>query len=129
MSYDYKTILEEHKDDTGLLKELVSNINGWDGSFDDLEVHEFDESFFDMMFEGSPMEAVRAAHFGEIESWGDEYIRFNGYGNLESLSEYKYDQELADQADEIIERAIEYIGDGHIDIDYYIEQNDLAEEE
>lgn len=27
--------------------------------------------------------------FGEIQSWFDSYIKFNGYGNLESLSEYQ----------------------------------------
>ena len=35
------------------------------------------------------MEAARATYFGKIESWNDEYIKFNAYGNLESMSEYE----------------------------------------
>ena len=31
------------------------------------------------------MEAARAASFGDV-NWLDDYITFNGYGNLKSLS-------------------------------------------
>ncbi len=54
----------------------------------DSEIHSFDEEFFNTYF-SDPMEAVRAAFFGKIESWSDEYIKFNAYGNLESMSEYE----------------------------------------
>lgn len=51
-------------------------------------LYDFDEEFFDMAFEGkNPMEVARATYFGKI-NWNDEYIRFNGYGNLESVSEF-----------------------------------------
>ena len=52
-------------------------------------IYSFDEEFFDTFFEGRAMEAARATFFGEIQSWFDSYIKFNGYGNLESLSEYQ----------------------------------------
>jgi hypothetical protein len=48
------------------------------------------------------MEAVRAAHYGEY-SYNDDYVRFNGYGNLESLSEYDLERELKDNVDEIMD--------------------------
>lgn len=51
------------------------------------EIHSFDEEFFNTYF-SDPMEAARATFFGKIESWMDEYIKFNAYGNLESMSEY-----------------------------------------
>ena len=70
-------------------------------SGDDM-IYEFDDEFFDMYF-SSPMDAARATFFGKIESWNDEYIRFNAYGNLESLSEYEAENELTYALDAIFE--------------------------
>ena len=50
----------------------------------DNEIFEFDEEFFNTFFADKPMEAARAASFGQI-NWGDQYIKFNGYANLESF--------------------------------------------
>ncbi len=68
------------------------------------EVREFDEYFFETFFADDPMEAARAAYFGNIKSWMDDYIYINGYGNLESMSEYEFKEELEKCADEIIEQ-------------------------
>lgn len=51
----------------------------------DNELHSFDDDFFSTYF-SDPMEAARATFFGDINSWNDDYIMFNGYGNLESTS-------------------------------------------
>lgn len=102
---EVKETLEAHRDNIELLRELISVCNGWDGSLESYQVHEFDDEFFDTYFEGNPTEAVRATFFGEIKNWNDEYIRFNGYGNLETLNEWQYEKELKENADEIIERA------------------------
>lgn len=51
-------------------------------------IYDFDDDFFNTFFEGKPLEAVRSCFFGDIKNWGDEFIRFNGYGNLESISQY-----------------------------------------
>ena len=69
----------------------------------DDEFFEFDEEFFNMCFEGKPMEAARAVCFGEV-TWCDPYIKFNGYGNLESLSEY----DAEDLCDEYIYTIFEH---------------------
>lgn len=98
--------LQPYKDNTEFLIELVQSINSWDGSLDNLEVHNFDDEFFNTYFEGKPEEAARATFFGNIQSWMDDYIRFNGYGNLESLTGYQYDDELKESATEILEAAI-----------------------
>jgi len=82
-------------------------VNGWDGSLESYEVYEFDDDFFNTYFEGKPEEAARATFFGKIENWNDEYIRFNGYGNLESLNDYAYEKELNKGADEIIDRVMD----------------------
>ena len=52
------------------------------------EIFHWDDYFFDIFFEGKPQEAARAASFGQL-NWNHEYIKFNGYGNLESMSEYE----------------------------------------
>ena len=70
------------------------------GDSDDM-LHSFDEEFFDEQFSDNPMEAVRATFFGNIKNWSDEYIRFNAYGNLESVSEYDVDEEIEGYLEEI----------------------------
>lgn len=70
----------------------------------DKMLYDFDEEFFEMAFEGKePMEICRATFFGHITSWNDEYIRFNAYGNLESLSEYDAVEVAEDHVNEIYE--------------------------
>jgi len=69
----------------------------------DDQIHSFDEEFFNVYFENNPMEAVRAAFFGKIESWNDEYIKFNAYGNLESISEYEVLGEIDYYLEEIFD--------------------------
>lgn len=76
------------------------------------EVCEFNEEFFEIMF-SSPAEAARATFFGNIQNWLDEYIYFNGYGNLESMSKFDFKSEIEESADEIIEQ--------------FCEENDLAQ--
>lgn len=118
---DYKKILEDNKDNTGLLGALVGEVNSYDGSLEYLEAYEFDDEFFEMAFNGKPMEAARALFFGSVDNWSDEYIRFDGYGNLESLSEYQREQELEDNADDIITEALRLADDGNIDLDWVID--------
>jgi len=79
--------------------EVMDQIEGWDDSDwisahntyciennnSDDEIFGFDDDFFNTYFEGRPMEAARATHFGEV-NWNDDYITFNGYGNLKSFS-------------------------------------------
>lgn len=85
--------------------------------YPDEQLYIFDEEFFNMFFEGRPMEAVRATHFGNIKNWSDEYIRFNGYANLVSLSEW----EAAEWADDYIDGLFEHeeIWGEYIDADAY----------
>lgn len=68
----------------------------------DKMLYEFTEDFFDMAFEGKePIEICRATFFGKINNWNDEYIRFNAYGNLESLSEFDAVEEAEDYIEDI----------------------------
>lgn len=47
------------------------------------------EEFFKEYFE-SPYDAVLSVQYGDVH-WSDNYIYFNGYGNLETLYEIPYD--------------------------------------
>ena len=51
------------------------------------------------------MEAARATFFGKIDSWNDEYIKFNGYGNLESMDEYEVLEKIDDYLEEIFDNS------------------------
>src|SRR5437764_10625095 len=88
-------------------RQIVSELNSWNGCLDHLEAYENDEYFFDTFFDGRPAEAVRASFYGDYR-YMDEYVRFNGYGNLESLSGYDVEQELKDNIEEIVSNMFEY---------------------
>ena len=72
--------------DLDTLKDVVRELNSWNGCLDYLEVYENDEEFFDMFFEGRSAEVARAIYYGDY-NYNDEYVKFNAYENLESLSE------------------------------------------
>lgn len=87
----------------------------------DDEIFSFDEEFFNMYFEGNPMEAARAVYFGKIECWNDEYIKFNGYGNLVSMSDYQ----AAEWADDYTREIYKYPELWR----EYIDEDDYADDE
>jgi hypothetical protein len=93
-------------ENSGELQSVVRELISWNGSLDHLDVMENDEEFFSIHFADQPMEAVRAAQYGEY-NYTDDYVRFNGYGNLESLSEYDLEKEMEDSIDEIVDLLIE----------------------
>jgi len=99
------------------LVDFAAKIDGWDdsdwlsahntycGESDpDNQIFDFDDDFFNIYFDGKPMEAARAASFGQV-NWSDDYIKFNGYGNLESIDKWSLMSHI-DQ-EEIIKDMIE----------------------
>lgn len=86
------------------LMAVVSEINSYDGYFEDMQWWENDEDFFETMFGDNVMEAVRAVCFGEY-NFMDDYVRINAYGNLESSSFIQ--GELEDRLDDIINYLLE----------------------
>lgn len=60
------------------------------GYMDDY-IYSFDE-IDDVLSEMQPFEIIRMTHFGSI-SWNDDYFRFNGYGNIESVNDYTIQNE------------------------------------
>jgi hypothetical protein len=61
-------------------------------------IYNNDDSFLNENF-SSVTDAVRAVSYGEYK-YSDKYVKFNGYGNLESFS-YVTDDELCDEVYEI----------------------------
>lgn len=110
-------------DDEDLIM-LVQEINSYNGNLDDIAYYPFDEEFFSSAFT-DPMEAARATFFGDIRNWGDEYIHFNGYGNLESRDTVGLAMDYRDYADDIVDA----IGDDYNQIDLPDELYDLIAED
>lgn len=99
MSYE---VFKEKFDDLSL-SEKLSIYNEYCINYGSNESIEwFEKDFFDCYF-SDKMEVARAVFFGNIKSWNDEYIRFNAYGNLESLSEFDVIDEINDYIEEIFE--------------------------
>ena len=93
--------------DLDTLKDIVRELNSWNACLDYLDVYENDEEFFNIFFEGKPAELARAIYYGDF-NYNDNYIKFNGYGNLETYSEYGYEELLKENIEEITENLIEY---------------------
>ena len=91
----------------------------------DEQLYEFDEDFFNMFYENNPTEAVRACFFGNIKNWGDEYLRFNGFGNIVSMSEWEAAEWVEDYVDEIYDH--EEIWSQYIDDEEEEESDEDAE--
>lgn len=87
-----KEIIERLKEELTIeeLKEMAQDVNSWDGSLDYLQYYVNNEYFFKEMFGDKVDEAVRAVCYGDY-NYMDDYVRFNGYGNLDSCSEYEYE--------------------------------------
>ena len=80
---------------------MVQEINAYNGSMEHLEL--YDMKMFDEIMSGfEPMEIALKTYFGTFNP-NDDYFRFNGYANLESLSDYELEDELLNYENEIIE--------------------------
>lgn len=109
------------------LKSLVSEINGYNGSLDYLEVWENEEYVINELFT-SPYEALKSVYYGYYNI-NDDLIKFNGYDNIESLNECEYEDELKENIDDIVEELLAcYIKIFISDELYVLIENALNEE-
>ena len=88
------------------LLDVVSELNSWNGCLENLDFFENDEDFFNTFFD-NPMEAIRATYYGDY-NYSDEYVKFNGYGNIDSYSEEEKNEEIKNNIDDIVDNLIEY---------------------
>ena len=88
-----------------VLLDVVSELNSWNGCLENLDFWENDEEFFNTFFD-NPMEAIRATYYGNY-NYNDDYVKFNGYGNIDSYSEYERIEEIKNNIDDIVDNLIE----------------------
>ena len=125
---DKDAILDEIKSamvETEDLMSIVSDINSYDGSFDDVQWWENDEDFFNTYYADDIMGAVRAVCYGEY-NFTDEYVKINAYGNLETTN-YIQD-ELEEYVDEIVDHLVEDWDEFKDTIDLTSETKELIDE-
>jgi hypothetical protein len=79
-----KAIKEMNKSELIELNNLYSQIIGSND-----EVYYNDEEFFKIFFQNG-LEVARSIFYGEY-NYGHEYVKFNGYGNLESFDYFDID--------------------------------------
>ena len=101
---DIKNYLLNHVDEIG---DIIIEINSIDSSLDFLEYWDNDEEFFNTFFYNNPTEAVRSAYYGDY-NYCDKYVRFNGYGNLESFNDYDLEKEYKYYIDEITDSFLQH---------------------
>ena len=90
-----------------VINEVVSEINSLNGSLNFLEYWNNDEEFFNTFFYNNPMEAARTSFFGNYD-YSDEYVKFDGYGNLSSANEYEVEVEYKGYIDDIVNSLLEH---------------------
>ena len=89
------------------LRDVVNEINRWNGCLDWLEFWENDEEFFELFYSGiNGLEIARAIYYGDY-NYNDDYVRIDGYGNLVSYTEYEMIEEIKGSINEIVENLIE----------------------
>lgn len=99
------------------LMELVRNLCGWDGSFDDCEW--FDMCDFDEICNAySPSELASMMFYGRFNP-NDDYFTFDGYGNLTSGDCDEMARDIGYSVPDIIEYLQDeqegHTGDGTLD--------------
>jgi hypothetical protein len=72
------------------IEKLVSihNERCYDQNYYDDEIFYNDDDFFNTYYHNKVIEAVRAVTYGDYR-YTDEYMRYNGYGNLVSMTEWE----------------------------------------
>ena len=107
----------ENADNFDMVFNLVNVLNSYDGSFSEIEYFYNDEEFFNIFFGINTMEAVRAVCFGDYR-YSDEFVKFNGYGNLVSVNQYEIIAEYSLYKEEIADKLIDISDECDIYIDY-----------
>ena len=101
---EIKDYLLNHVDEIG---DIIIEINSIDNSLEYLEYWNNDEEFFNTFFPNNPTEAVRSVYYGDY-NYCDDYVKFDGYGNLKSVDDYELEKEYKYYIDEIVNALIEH---------------------
>ena len=105
------------------IKNIIAEVNNWNGSLVGFEVFDNNEYFFNDIFYGSKYELVEKIANGSYRI-EDDLVRFDCYGDIESLNWHEYEEELKENINEIIE---ELIG-CYDDLTYYYKELNISDE-
>ena len=105
------------------IKNVIVEINNWNGSLAGFEVFDNDEYFFNDIFYGSKYDLVEKIINGDYRL-EDDLVRFDCYGDIESLNRREYEEELKENIDEIIEELISC----YDDLTYYYKELNISDE-
>ena len=96
--------LKETCENMQKLLEMAREINAYDGNEDWADTFSIEDA--DDYMTLTPSEILRAIFFGDIEDgvgYSDAQIRFNGYANIEIVSNYTLEKEAWGYKDDILE--------------------------
>ena len=96
--------------DIDKLREIVQNLNSYNGCLDYLDYYENGEDFFDTFFQTKD-EAVRAVCYGDY-TYTDYYVIINAYGNCDSIDDLEYNSLLEESVDDIADNLVELWDEG-----------------
>ena len=103
------------RSDMHLTMDIVGQLNSLNGSFETYTLYDMDD--FNEIMEGyTPTELAERIFFGDFNI-NDDYFYFNGYGNLESITEYDMEGHFEPIIDEIIDSMLYHYDDLYIDND------------
>jgi hypothetical protein len=90
--------------------------------YSDSEIYSNDEDFFETYFANETLKAVRATQYGDYR-YSDDYVIFNGYGNLDSFNYMN-----TDKLCELVGTMAEYIEENEQDFTHLFDFSDFTEE-
>ena len=103
------------RSDMHLTMDIVGQLNSLNGSFETYVLYNMDD--FNEIMEGyTPTELAERIFFGDFNI-NDDYFYFNGYGNLESITEYDMEGHFEMIIDEVVDSMIYNYNDLDIDND------------
>ena len=91
------------------LLDVIEAINSYNGSLEFLQYYYNDDDFFNTFYYNNPTEAVRASFYGNY-NFCDDWVKINGYGNLDSTDEYTRIKEAKEYIDTIVNELSEVWG-------------------
>ncbi len=102
-----KELTTEIEEDIDIIELFVYMVNRYDSGLEDMFFYKNDSEFFDMYF-NNKLEAVRAVSFGKY-NYCHARVKFNGYGNLITMTEHEYEKHLIENINYIVEESTDYI--------------------
>lgn len=110
----YEDMINYLQDNVDTLREMVDEVNSYNGALEEYRWEINDEEFYDIFFKDK-MEVARAVYYGgNSYNYMEEYVRFDAYGNLETTDDYNMRRDLQDGASEILDEFLELYADDNV---------------